>query len=61
MTLALGYPAPTLRAVTQRSARELLVVVAIVERFMGPIDDRRRYGKQLSTTQQLLGAVAIRQ
>ena len=61
MTLALGYPVPTLRAVAQRPTGELLVVIAIVERFIGQIDHRRRHGKQLSTTHQLLGAVAIRQ
>ena len=54
-------PLPTLRAVTQRPAGELLVTVTVIERFIGKIDDRRRYGKQLPTTQQLLGTVAIRQ
>ena len=54
-------PVTTLRAVTQRPAGELLVVIAVVEWFIVKIDDWRRYGKQLSTTHQLLGTVAIRQ
>ena len=54
-------PVTTLRAVTQRPAGELLVAITVVEWFIGRIDDWRRYGKQLSTTHQLLGTVAIRQ
>ena len=63
---ALGCPARRFRCtpydpIPQRPAGELLVVIAIVEQFLGQIDHRCWYSKQLPTTQQLLGTVAIRQ